>query len=73
MTAAAVRRRMVRAGVKMPALFLQSLLSIFGSIVLQSFVVHLDRVEFWPGKESKRSYLPLVISSGLPCGQELLK
>ena len=45
---------MVRAGAKMPALFVQSLFSILGSIVLQSFVVHLDRVGFWPGKESKR-------------------
>ena len=55
MTAAAVRRRMVRAGVKMPALFVQSLFSIFGSIVLQSFVVHLDRVGFlaWERKQQK--------------------
>ena len=54
------------AGTKDPALLL-------GSIVLQSFVVHLDRVEFWPGRESKRSYSPLVISSSLPCSPELLK
>ena len=62
MTAAAARRRMVRAGVKMPALFLQSLFSIFGSIVLQSFVVHLGRSGvIWEGKQKRRR-----TPSGLP-------
>ena len=66
MRARAKRTMVMETGTKDPALFL-------GSIVLQSFVVHLDRVGFWSGKESKRSYSPLVISSGLPCGRELLR